>query len=139
MTAPMTPSTFWTTKVRKTESCWFWTGFVRPDGYGRIGVKGKQELAHRYAYEITNGSIPEDFKLDHICHNEDLNCPGGSSCQHRKCVRPSHLIPKTDMENVRSSRVSTASKNAAKTHCPQGHEYSDSNTYVQFLRNGTEG
>ena len=36
--------------------------------------------AHRVAYEVGRGPIPDGAELDHICHN-------------RKCVNPDHLRP----------------------------------------------
>src|SRR5260370_13022366 len=44
----------------KTEDdCWDFLGAPNKAGYGRFKVGGKLLLAHRVAYEITNGRIPE--------------------------------------------------------------------------------
>ena len=83
---------FWP-KIEKTETCWNWTGSKDRHGYGRFGLGSREAgvaFAHRYAWEIENGPIPEGMDLDHICH------------QHA-CVRPSHLRPvdrKRNMENL---------------------------------------
>lgn len=114
---------FWA-KVRKTDGCWLWTGYVDDTGYGRP----HRGLAHRYAYEQTVGPIPAGMTLDHLCHNADKACRGGPNCPHRRCVRPDHLAPRPGRQNTRASEHTEASKNAAKTHCPKGHPYDEANT-----------
>lgn len=49
-------------------------------------------------------------------------------CRNRICVRPDHLEPVTRRENVRRG-IGPAAVHARKTHCPQGHPYSEANTY----------
>jgi len=118
---------FWA-KVRKTEGCWYWTGTRNPGGYGLFWPTRTTICAHRFAYELLVGPIPEGMTLDHECHNQDSSCPGGTSCQHRACVRPSHLVPRSNGENQHRSSRTHAARNAAKTHCPQGHPYDELNT-----------
>lgn len=76
---------FWQ-KVRKTESCWAWTAGTDSDGYGRVWVDGCMRLAHRVAWEMTNGPIPEGMFLDHRCSNP-------------ACVNPTHLRVVTNAQN----------------------------------------
>jgi hypothetical protein len=87
------------------DGCWLWTGYVLPNGYGQFhDADGRTTYAHRFAYQLFVGSIPERLGLDHECHNRDLTCWSGSACLHRRCVRPDHLIPRTQKENVRRGR-----------------------------------
>jgi hypothetical protein len=47
-------------------------------------------------------------------------------CKRRDCVNVEHLEPVTRWENIRRSDVGRV--NRAKTHCPAGHPYEESNT-----------
>lgn len=98
--------------------CWEWTGKIEKSGYGRFWKNGKSVFAHRFAYEIFNGVIPEKLTVDHLCKN-------------RKCVNPNHLDLATRHENARRGNNKIAN-NKSITHCPQGHEYDIINTYVKL-------
>lgn len=105
--------------------CWIYTGHIsKRTGYGSF-QSANQNLAHRAAYELLVGPIPDGLQLDHLC-------------RQRNCVNPSHLEPVTAHENTHRSPLTRASINAAKTHCPHGHEYTSENTWVRVVqrRNG---
>lgn len=118
-----------------SDDCWPWTARIEWDGYGRFGVirgvRGSpiNMRAHRVAYALVIGPIPPGAKLDHVCHNADAACPGGPSCQHRRCCNPGHLEPVTSRVNVLRGRGVTAI-NAARTECVDGHPFSVENTYM---------
>ena len=105
---------FWP-KVNKTDSCWLWTASKSSDGYGGFRLAGKMVRAHRFAYELLVGPIPDGLELDHLC-------------RVRECVNPKHLEAVTLQENIR--RGNTGKNNGNKTHCPQGHEYTEANIYI---------
>jgi len=123
------PLRFWR-KVRALENgCWEWTASLYTTGYGQFGRGGHgNSRAHRVAFEALVGSIPKGFELDHVCHN-DTSCLGGRGCAHRRCVNSAHLEIVTHRENTLRG-VGPSALHARKTHCPQGHPYSEANTYV---------
>lgn len=95
---------FWS-KVEFTETCWLWTGFMTGRGYGEFWPARRAGMAaHRYAYEFCVGPIPEGFLLDHLCHTRDESCTDWLTCPHRVCVRPEHLEPVTNHENILRGR-----------------------------------
>jgi hypothetical protein len=75
--------------------CWLWKGCRNSSGYGFVHFKGKSQGAHRVAYELTHGAIPEGAELDHLCRN-------------RPCCNPAHLEPITHDENMRRVRLAQA-------------------------------
>lgn len=107
--------------------CWIWQRALAGHGYGQIRIGQTAHYAHRIAYEHFVGPIPEGMTLDHLCHTNDPECPGGDDCPHRRCCNPEHLEVVTRGENVLRG-VGFAAVNARKTHCPSGHEYTLENT-----------
>ena len=117
---------FWQ-RVEKTDGCWNWKGFLRPDGYGIISIRHFTRhhilvRVHRVSYELIKGRIPEGMILDHLCRN-------------RLCVNPDHLEPVTNKENLLRGETVYAI-NARKTHCPWGHPLSGDNLAEDDLRKG---
>lgn len=77
---------FWA-KVEKTESCWNWTAAKTHNGYGVAYLPNhKQQVAHKIAYRMLVGEVPDGIELDHTCHN-------------RSCVNPDHLRQATHKQN----------------------------------------
>jgi hypothetical protein len=88
--------------VAGPNGCAIWTAKTNERGYGRFHPeRGHGVGAHRFAYELLIGPIPDGLQLDHVCHNRDTACPGGVVCLHRRCVNPWHLQPVSHAENVR--------------------------------------
>lgn len=96
-------------------SCWIWTGNKIRGGYGVFPSMGVRYMAHRWAWEAEHGPIAVGLEIDHLCVNPS-------------CVRVKHLEPVTALENWWRSDAPTKI-NALKTHCAQGHPFSDENTY----------
>ena len=112
-----TEARFWK-YTKKTYSCWLWTGTLGPGGYGRLrhSELRKSVAAHRFAYELLVGPIPEGLQIDHLCRVHG-------------CVNPAHLEPVTGKENQHRG-FSFAGINHRKTHCPRNHPLSGENLYI---------
>jgi hypothetical protein len=107
---------FWS-RVDKGAGCWEWTG-GKSDGYGQLCDEyGRKVRAHRYSYTIHHGPIPSGRVVRHTCDN-----PG--------CVNPSHLLLGTQLDNAADRDVRGRNGHSNKSHCPQGHGYVPTNTYV---------
>lgn len=97
---------FWP-KVEKTETCWLWKGTKARGGYGAFRL-GKMILAHRFAWTVLVGPIPETLELDHLCR-----VPA--------CVNPAHLELVTAALNQSRTR---------KEYCHKGHPLSGDNVMM---------
>ena len=98
---------FWS-HVSRGDDCWMWQGHIdRVTGYGHfcIGYRPTRAPvpAHRVAYELAIGPIPEGLQIDHVC-------------RVRACVRPDHLEAVTAAENIQRAK-------SLLTSCPRGHLY----------------
>ncbi len=87
---------FWS-KVIKGPGCWSWTGCWRhKSNYPAFSVGGKANnklvSAHRMAFELTKGPIPDGLVIRHDCDN-------------RGCVNPDHLSAGSQSENIRDMVV----------------------------------
>jgi len=83
---------FWS-QVDRGADCWLWVGHRNRDGYGHFKVTDRPGhyrtvLAHRWSWEATHGPVPAGLTLDHLCGQP-------------ACVRPEHLEPCTNAENLR--------------------------------------
>lgn len=87
--------------VERGEGCWLWLASTDTKGYGLFGAEGKLSKAHRYAYELLVGPIPEGLVLDHLC-------------RVRHCVNPDHLEPVTTYENILRGEGACASRMRGK-------------------------
>jgi len=110
---------FWG-KVDASGDCWSWSASVGSHGYGQFRVWGDRTMvtAHRMAWTILVGPVPEGMTLDHLCRN-------------RRCVNPDHLEVVTRGENIRRGySPSTMARQSGV--CGRGHS-------EWYTRPGPEG
>lgn len=122
-----TSDRFWA-KVDRTNDCWLWTGYIKPNGYASFYPGGGRHVqkvyVHRFAYELAHGHVPSDLEIDHLCNV-------------RHCVNPAHLEAVSRRENL-DRRNDTQGwqrlpirglPRVLKTHCKRGHAFDADNTY----------
>lgn len=107
---------FWArVALPNANGCMLWLGPLATNGYARMRAAGEPMQAHRVAYILAYGPIPDGLVLDHLC-------------RVRHCVAPDHLEAVTNAENIR--RGEAGRHNKAKTHCKLGHLYDPANTRI---------
>lgn len=95
--------------ISEPDDCWLWKFSVGSHGYGQTWDGRTVRVAHRVAWTLVNGPIPEGLTIDHLC-------------RVTRCCNPSHMRVVTMQVN------SAANSNARKTHCKWGHEFTAANT-----------
>ena len=73
-------------KPEPLSGCHIWNGGAFNCGYGRLRYQGRAWLAHRLAWTLKHGPIPDGMIL---CHR----------CNVRRCVNPDHLALGTCADN----------------------------------------
>lgn len=115
-------------KVRVTlGGCWLWLAATQSTKWGEYGAfwdGEKLQRAHRVAYKLFRGELPDDLHLDHTCRNT-------------LCVNPWHLEAVTKKVNTLRG-MSPAALHARQTHCFRGHPFDVANTYWAKGRHGPQ-
>ena len=107
------------------EGCWPWMGGLRGSPgrlYGKITVRRRALSAHRFSFELHYGEIPEGEGAHGVCvcHR----------CDNPLCVNPAHLFLGTHLQNMQDKVRKGRDTWANKTHCRNGHERNELNTYT---------
>lgn len=99
--------------------CWLWLGSLARAGYAQFSSYAGA-MAHQFSYVLHKGHVPNGLEIDHLCRN-------------RFCSNPEHLEAVTHQVNVLRG-ISPPAYHAQATHCPAGHEYSESDRNVRGER-----
>ena len=97
----------------KAGVCRLWTAYVTPRGYAQVGKGGHGKgvtYAHRVAWELKHGPIPEGMEIHHKCGN-------------KLCINVRHLELTTRKDHRR--------KHHSALTCGRGHPFTEANTYVR--------
>lgn len=108
---------FWA-HVEKGPGCWLWTGARTWSGHGTFNVGAKKfDRAHRVAYRLVHGAIPDGLV---VCHQ----------CDNPPCVNPAHLWLGTQGDNLRDmmAKGRAGGQFKPKTHCIRGHAFTPENS-----------
>lgn len=103
---------------RPDGACWIFDGALNHGGYGVFSVRprggvAKQYRAHRVAFELWVGPIPDGFTVDHV---------RAQGCVSRACCNPAHLEAVTDAENALRGDGPPA-RVARRDRCVNGHPF----------------
>jgi hypothetical protein len=98
--------------------CWIWQRGTNTLGYGVLSFQGQRWMAHRLAWVLTNGAIPEG---QFVCHKCDT--PG--------CCNPAHFFLGDHTTNVRDMIAKRRHYKNKKTHCLRGHPLDGDNLYEE--------
>jgi hypothetical protein len=79
-------------RVDPATGCWLWLACKFRNGYGCVRIAKKSRLAHRVAYEMVNGPIPDGAYILH-------------SCDVPACINPAHLRIGDQNENQKEART----------------------------------
>lgn len=120
-------------KVRKTKSCWLWTGKAQvhqrgDDVRARIRIENSLYLVHRVAYLLATGKSPGDSLVLHTCDNT-------------LCVNPNHLFLGTDKDNSDDKRRKGRQMKPVGEKNPRAKLTNEQVIYVRkkynkYIRNG---
>lgn len=105
------PEAFWArVPNRPAEPAACWEFASRVARYPTVWTGERQEKAHRLAYQLEVGPIPDGYVIDHLCRNA-------------RCVRPSHLEAVTLAENtIRANRGRIVAPTCKRGH-PRAADY----------------
>jgi hypothetical protein len=74
-------------RIDPISGCRIWHGAINDAGYGTLTLNGRTQRAHRLAWSVEHGPIPD--RTD-VCHR----------CDERRCINPDHLFLDSHAANM---------------------------------------
>ena len=115
---PLMTITTWLRSRDRAAGCWLWPFSTTSQiGYGQVWFEGKPRGAHRVAFVLNGGVIPEGMIVRH-------------SCDTPLCINPEHLLIGSYADNSADMVARGRSRSRRMTECSRGHPFNLENTYV---------
>lgn len=99
-----------------SSGCLEWTGRRDDDGYGVKWHRGKNWRVSRLTWTQAHGPIPPGMMILHRCDNPP-------------CYSLNHLYAGDAVDNMRDKVERGRDHRRNLTHCKNGHEFTEANTY----------
>jgi hypothetical protein len=99
--------------------CWEWRAARNPRGYGVINDGTRIQLAHRVAWALEHGSVPDGISVLHRCDNA-------------ACVRLDHLFLGTRADN--NADMMAKGRSRAGSNPPRGVSFWDAKLTEEIVR-----
>ena len=94
--------------------------------YPQVWRNGRVMGEHRAVYEDAHGPIESSDLF--VCH----------ACDNPRCINIDHLFLGSNSVNILDAVAKVRHSQSRKTHCVNGHEFTEANTYVRTSRGWTE-
>lgn len=88
--SPTDVARFWARVDSSQDGCWPWQPLPYGENYGSFCHRGRTYKAHRVAYELTHGAIPDGLLILH-------------ACDYPPCCNPAHLRAGSASENLQDA------------------------------------
>jgi hypothetical protein len=103
--------------IINSSDCWIWNRGLDGKGYGQLWLNGKCQRAHRVSYMLYhNVTLTPQEKLRHTCDTP-------------RCINPNHLLIGSQQQNMADMIIRGRHWSTQKTHCKNGHQFDEENTY----------